>query len=125
MLLLFHNATVQLRKKALNETTALLKKLLHSIQFPAYASANLYIGHNVAFDIRFLQTACTKLRLPQPSFQAVDTVLLARSALNNCVANFRLETLARYFDLAKHQTHRALPDARLTALLYLKLNEKR
>lgn len=91
----------------------------------AFIGGDCLIGHNVAFDVRFLQTACTKLRLPQPLFQAVDTVQLARSTLNNCVANFRLETLARYFDLADHQTHRALPDARLTALLYLKLNEKR
>ena len=79
----------------------------------------------MAFDVHFLQTACIKLNLPQPSFQAVDTEQLARRVLNNCVENFRLETLARYFDLAEHQTHRALPDARLTALLYLKLNEKR
>ena len=90
----------------------------------SFIGEDCLVGHNVAFDVRFLQTACTEFNLPPPSFQAVDTVQLARGALNNCVANFRLETLARYYDLADHQTHRALPDARLTALLYLKLNEK-
>jgi DNA polymerase III epsilon subunit-like protein len=54
----------------------------------------------------------------------MDTVSIARDVLGSSVANYRLETLTRYFGISEKQSHRALPDARLTASLYIKLNEK-
>ena len=81
------------------------------------------IGHYVAFDIQFLHSACEKLGLQKPTFQAIDTVALSRAALFGTVANFRLETLIKHFGIAERQSHRALPDALVTAQLYLKLNE--
>ena len=53
-----------------------------------------------------------------------DTVSIARDVLGSSVANYRLETLTRHFGISEKQSHRALPDARLTASLYIKLNEK-
>ncbi len=82
------------------------------------------VGHNVAFDIRFIQQACVELQIQPPSMHAVDTCVLARILLFDAVPNFRLETLIRHFGFADNQAHRALPDARLTAMLYLKLNGK-
>ena len=81
------------------------------------------IGHHTAFDIRFIQAACLRLQMEPPAFCAIDTVVLARKVCGSCVDNFRLETLARYFAIAPEQQHRALPDAHITAQLYLKLIE--
>lgn len=81
------------------------------------------VGHNVAFDICFLLAACTRLGNEPPGMHAIDTVVLSRKALSDMVANYRLETVARFLNLAERQSHRALPDAQLTAQLYIKLNE--
>ena len=81
------------------------------------------VGHNIAFEIGFLLSACRKLGISPPPFQAIDTVHLARSLLSWRVPSFKLETLAQYPKIADRQIHRALPDALITARLYLKLNE--
>lgn len=77
------------------------------------------IGHHVAFDVRFLQATCSRLMRAPPMFRAIDTVILARKACEDKTENYRLETLAKHFGIAEKQTHRALPDARITAQLYL------
>ena len=82
------------------------------------------VGHNAAFDIRFLLKACEINGISPLHFKAMDTVSIARDVLGSSVANYRLETLARHFGISEKQSHRALPDARLTASLYIKLNEK-
>ena len=61
------------------------------------------------------------LHIQEPSFKAIDTILLALKSLVKKVANTRLETLVRYFEIADRQFHRALPDAKLVANLYFKL----
>ena len=81
------------------------------------------IGHNVAFDILFLQNASSKLSMNCPEIIAIDTYLLAKEKLKDAVSNFRLESLARYYQIADKQAHRALTDARITAQLYIKLKE--
>ena len=81
------------------------------------------IGHNAAFDIHFILSACRNLGLSPPEFQAVDTVSLSRRLLTDSVANFRLETIARHLGVSDKQSHRALPDARITTDVYLKLKD--
>lgn len=83
------------------------------------------VGHNVAFDIRFLIAECERAGIQPPAFRALDTMILSKSLLRDQVDSFRLEALAQHFGIAQHQFHRALPDAHITAQLYLKLNEIR
>ncbi len=92
--------------------------------FLAFIGRDWIVGHHTAFDIRFLRTACARLKMQPPPFCAIDTVVLARKVCDGCVDNLRLETLTRHFAIASKQQHRALPDARITAQLYLKLIEK-
>ena len=47
---------------------------------------------------------------------------LARRKVSG-VMNYKLLTLARYFEVAQQETHRALPDCRLIQQVYAKLNE--
>lgn len=81
------------------------------------------VGHYTAFDIRFLLAACALLGREPPQMRAIDTVPISRQVLSDAVSNYRLETVSRHLGLAEKQAHRALPDALLTAVLYLKLNE--
>lgn len=82
------------------------------------------IGHNAAFDIRFLLKACQKLEIEPPQIRAIDTISLSRSLLPD-MTNCRLATLINNFHISEKQSHRALSDASLIADLYDKLIEKR
>jgi len=80
------------------------------------------VGHNVAFDVGFVQAALERdgrLRLDNAT---VDTVALARRLVRDEVPNCRLGTLAEHFRLAHQPSHRALDDALATGdLLHLLL----
>jgi DNA polymerase-3 subunit epsilon len=73
------------------------------------------VGHNVRFDISFLDAACDQLGYPRLAHVRVDTVALARRLVRDDVANLRLATLASYFRTSVEPVHRALEDARATA----------
>jgi len=73
------------------------------------------VGHNVRFDLSFLNAAATRLdydRLPNDS---VDTAALARRLVRDEVRNLRLQTLAAHFRSPVVPIHRALDDAMATA----------
>ena len=90
----------------------------------AFLGDDWIVGHNAEFDITFLLAACKKVGIEAPTMKTIDTIQLSRKALGRKVANFRLETLVGYYQIADKQSHRALSDARLIAQLYDKLNEK-
>lgn len=73
------------------------------------------IAHNVAFDIGFMRRFGTlKQNLP------IDTVELA-SILLPRVPRYGLSSLAEHFNINLENAHRALDDARATAILYWQL----
>lgn len=75
------------------------------------------VGHNVRFDLSFLNFALRREgygRLTNPS---VDTCALARRLVRDEVPNCKLDTLATHFRLATRPTHRALDDALATGEL--------
>jgi DNA polymerase-3 subunit epsilon len=72
------------------------------------------VGHNVRFDLGFLDAACTGHGYPRLTHRTVDTVRLARRLVRDEVVNLRLATLARHFGVPSTPDHRALTDARAT-----------
>lgn len=80
------------------------------------------VGHNVRFDVGFLDAALLRHDRPRLANARVDTVRLARRLLADEVRDHRLGTLARSLRLPHQPTHRALDDALATAdLLHLLL----
>lgn len=80
------------------------------------------VGHNVGFDMAFLNAALTRSGRPKLRTRPVDTLPLARRLLVDEVPNCRLGTLASRLRLPNQPTHRALDDALATAdLLHLLL----
>jgi len=80
------------------------------------------VGHNVRFDVSFVQAALERSGRPPLTNRTVDTVALARRLVREEVPNCKLGTLARCFRLAHQPAHRALDDALATGdLLHLLL----
>lgn len=80
------------------------------------------VGHNVRFDVSFLDAALRRTERPALANRRVDTVALARRLVRDEVPNCRLGTLAERFRLPHRPSHRALDDALATSdLLHLLL----
>src|SRR5690606_2312309 len=87
--------------------------------FHAFAGDTVLVGHNVAFDMRFLalkEEACG-VRFDQP---VLDTLLLASLAWPN-EPSHGLDEVAARLGVAVAGRHTAPGDARATAEVFLKL----
>lgn len=82
------------------------------------------VGHNVRFDIAFLDAALRAHNYPTLSHRRIDTCSLARRLVRSEVANCKLGTLAAHFAFTHQPTHRALADVRATADLLFFLLER-
>ncbi len=87
-----------------------------------FLGGSVVVGHNVRFDLGFLNAAFGREGWPRLSNPVVDTVALARRLVRDEVPNCRLGTLADRFRLDHRPSHRALDDALATTdLLHLLL----
>jgi len=82
------------------------------------------VGHNVRYDIGFLNAALARAGRPRLASQVVDTCSLARRLVRDEVPNCRLGTLAAQLRLGHKPTHRALDDALATGDLLHVLLER-
>ena len=77
----------------------------------------LVVGHNVGFDIGFIEEAMGDgFRVRPGSY--IDTLVIAREGYPGS-ESYKLPDLARFFGVELTQSHRALPDAEATANLLL------
>lgn len=83
--------------------------------FLEFIGNSVVVGHNVRFDLSFLNAAAVRLGYGALENQWVDTFALARRMVRPEVRNLRLQTLASYFRSPVTPNHRALEDARATA----------
>jgi DNA polymerase-3 subunit epsilon len=82
------------------------------------------VGHNIRFDISFLDAALVAAGYPRLENRRVDTVGLARRLVRDEVPNLRLQTLARHFRTAVEPVHRAYADAAATAEVFHTMLER-
>lgn len=82
------------------------------------------VGHNVRFDLGFLNAALARDQRPRLANSSIDTCALARRLLRDDVPNCKLDTLASRLRLDHRPTHRALDDALATADLLHVLIER-
>ncbi|MDX9856759.1 MAG: exonuclease domain-containing protein [candidate division Zixibacteria bacterium] len=81
---------------------------------------SVLIAHNAPFDISFIAWEIRRNNLPLPENPIVDTRDLARY-LEPDLPSYSLLSLALKLELADSQVHRALGDADLVSLIFLKL----
>ncbi|MCJ7725203.1 MAG: DEDD exonuclease domain-containing protein, partial [Acidimicrobiia bacterium] len=73
------------------------------------------VGHNVRFDLSFLNAAAERLGYGRLPNRSADTLALARRLIRGDVHDMKLGTLAAHFRSPIAPTHRALDDAKATA----------
>jgi DNA polymerase-3 subunit epsilon len=82
------------------------------------------VGHNIGFDVSFIDAALTSISFQPLANPVVDTLHLARRLVRDDVDNCRLGTLARRLRLDHLPSHRALEDVLATADLLHALIER-
>jgi DNA polymerase-3 subunit epsilon len=91
--------------------------------FVEFVRGAVLVGHNVAFDLAFLNAALETNERPPLDNLIVDTLALARRLVDADVPNCRLATLASGLALEHRPAHRALDDVMATADLLHRLIE--
>lgn len=82
-------------------------------KFIEFIGTDDLVGHNVKFDIKFVQAA---LNRPLQN-KAIDTLSLSRKCIAS-VPNYKLETLKGFLNI-NATSHRSLDDCKTTAALYM------
>ncbi|WP_294731131.1 type I-E CRISPR-associated endoribonuclease Cas2e [uncultured Faecalibaculum sp.] len=80
--------------------------LKETIQF---IGSNPVVGHNVGFDLSFLQNLSRNTEIQLPKLTTVDTLKLARERIRG-IPNYRLNTLIDYLGLSSHPSHEGIED---------------
>lgn len=87
-----------------------------SDEFLSFIGDDVLVGHNVTFDLGFLNR-----ELPEAlENRYIDTLKIARLYAKDS-DNHKLSTLVKYFEIEQEQEHRALGDAELTFQVYERL----
>ncbi len=91
--------------------------------FLEFVRGSVIVGHNVSFDLSFLDAALGDNGYAPLGNTTIDTLALARRLVRPDVPNCRLRTLATALRLEHVPSHRALDDVRATADLLHRLIE--
>ncbi len=92
--------------------------------FLEFLGESVIVGHNVSFDVSFLNAAAIRLGYGRLPHQSTDTLRLARRLVRKEVRNLRLSSLASHFHSPTTPNHRALDDAIATAHVFWCLLER-
>lgn len=91
-------------------------------QLKNFAEGHILVAHNLPFDFAFLRNWGFRCDVDFDPFakDAIDTIEYAKRILGGQVKNYKLSTLAEYFDV-QFTHHRAFTDAVATAEIFIKL----
>jgi len=85
------------------------------LEFAGSHSEVFLVAHNAPFDMGFLKAAAKTAGYVWPKYRVLDTVSLARLLVGyDEVPNYKLGTLAQFFNTEVSPNHRALDDAKAT-----------
>ena len=97
-------ATANTAEKVLNE-------------FAKFCGNSILIAHNAPFDVSFLASESDRVAVPRLSNTVLDTVDIFKR-LQPGMPSYSLLSLAKHFEIAQDQKHRALDDALLVQKLF-------
>lgn len=97
---------------------------LHIASFKEFIGETVLIGHNVQFDLNFINAECQKCNLTVTTNRAIDTLQFSQWAFPNTKSH-KLEYLADYLKINKGNSHRALDDAITCKELFLECIKQR
>ncbi|WP_334332933.1 PolC-type DNA polymerase III [Companilactobacillus sp. HBUAS59544] len=83
----------------------------------------ILVGHNVTFDMGFMNAALTRMGRSRLSMPVIDTLEMSRT-LHSEYRNHKLDSLAKRYNIVLEHHHRADSDAETTGYLMYKLFEE-
>ena len=92
-------------------------------KFAKWTGPSLAVGYSVAFDLAVLEAEHARKRLPWTPPRVLDAQELVQ-CIGPELPNWSLETVAGWLAIPLEDRHRALPDAVLTAQVFVKLIPK-
>lgn len=108
----------------INDTMLAKADLINNVlpNFLDFVSDDIILGHNVRFDINFINNKSLQL-LNKPFENAhIDTLKISRK-LKIASENHKLKTLADFYKIKQGRMHRGLEDCRITFEVYKYLRE--
>lgn len=91
-------------------------------EFVKFSENKIIIGHNVTFDLGFLNYNCRKYLNYNLNNDYVDTMCMTRKIVPNSI-NYKLGTLANLFNVSYEGAHRGLKDVQITYEVYNNLRK--
>ena len=91
--------------------------------FYKFIDGAILVGHNVTFDLRFVQYYGEQNGY-RIEHKQLDTLTLAQEVLRGQLTNYKLNTVADYYGFTFNH-HRAFDDACVTAKIFIELVKKR
>lgn len=92
-------------------------------EFACYMDGCIFVAHNAPFDKGYIERALRFNKIPSPINYTIDTLTISRRLLPN-LPSHSLDALINYYGLTTPRPggmrHRALYDADLTAMLFIK-----
>ena len=79
-----------------------------------FVSDSIIIGHNLKFDLSFLNYALTSNNLQKFDNETIDTLNLSRALMRSKVKNHKLVTLSKYFKTVNQNEHNSKADVLTT-----------
>lgn len=90
-------------------------------EFLAFIGNDIILGHNVNFDMRFIKAKTQLVLNKMVENSIMDTMIFAKRNLE--LPNFKLTTIAQYYNIDTKNNHRGLKDCYITFEVYNKLRE--
>ncbi len=90
-------------------------------KFIEFAGNGVLVAHNASFDTSFIRAVCSRQKIDY-SFHSIDTIPICRAALPR-IKNYKLDNVAKEYKLGDFNHHRALDDAKMLELIFLRLLE--
>lgn len=91
-------------------------------EFTEFVSGQTLVGHNVQFDLGFINAHLARLKMPALTNPTMDTLDIARRLL--ILPSYSLEKVAQYLKVPQPSAHRAVADVQTTHGVLLKLFER-
>ncbi|WP_446002168.1 PolC-type DNA polymerase III [Weissella viridescens] len=85
-------------------------------EFREFYGDDILVGHNVTFDVGFVNESFVRYGMPTITNSVIDTLTFARFLYPN-MRSYRLNTLAKHFNVNLEHHHRAIYDAETTGHL--------
>lgn len=88
-------------------------------KFKEFIGDGILVAHNATFDNSHIYSNLRKLGLYKGSYPTIDTLQLFRMKYGKGLKKFGLDAMVKYFDIVLVQHHRAVHDAKATALCFI------